>query len=113
MLKGMRCWPFNQQGLSAASIKYGMFPEKNKYTRGDTMDVLALVAMGILYPVGDDVGDLLVPFIRQTKEPASNRPERLVRLTGGPVVLYWMSIIIRETTFPCTAPCLQPAFWHA
>lgn len=29
------------------------------------MDALALDAMGVLYSVGDDVADLLVPFVRQ------------------------------------------------
>jgi HAD superfamily hydrolase (TIGR01509 family) len=59
-------------------------------------DALSLDAMGVIYSVGDDVGELLVPFIRRhggtTDVTAIERAYNLVSLGKLSAEAFWLSV---------------------
>ncbi len=54
--------PAVRQALDGVGMKYGMFLKTMHSRAPDTL--LALDAMGVLYASGDDVAELLIPFIQ-------------------------------------------------
>jgi putative hydrolase of the HAD superfamily len=58
-----------------------------------SIDLILLDAMGVLYVVGDDVGELLIPFLRERGTPRSEREiqeaYRLVSLGAMEARAFW------------------------